>query len=156
MQTGIVTEGWQPVPAKKAKRGSKPPRGRTSKLARTPKEIKSLEVQPEQVSSLVSGAVGPSALLKPGEDLEAFRSNFEANLADDLGDPTAAIELLAKCSALPIQWPSTSFGPVEHEVLVRLQRARAILTSKGFFISEDPVNPRAMDGLRAPSPTWAM
>jgi hypothetical protein len=129
------------VPAKPAKSGTKPPRGRSSKLARTPNEAKSSEAQPEQVSSLVSGPVGPSALLKPGEDLEAFRSNFEANLADDLGDPTAASELLAKCSALPIQWPSTSFGPVEHEVLVRLLRARAILTSKGFFISEDPVNP---------------
>src|SRR5271170_3962109 len=93
---------------------------------------------PQQATPSLVSVVGPSALLKRGQGNEAFWSN----LSDDLGDPTPAIELLQKLGFGDTEeWPSSSFGPVFPEVLAQLKRAYQILTTRGFRIVDDPLNP---------------
>ncbi len=105
-------------------------------------ESESAPVRPEESRSLAQGrvsVVGPSALLKPGEG----KASFWSRLSEDLNNPAPAIRLLQTLgfSAEGREWPSSFFGPVLPDVLTDLKRAHQILTTMGFRIVDDPVNP---------------
>jgi hypothetical protein len=85
-------------------------------------------------------AITPSpAVVRPGEIVVEC-----GQLSSEDIDPTAAaVEMLQKLGfdAEKQGWPSPSFGPVLPSVLKELKQAHGILTTKGFLVVGDPLNP---------------
>jgi len=84
-------------------------------------------------------STSPVAVVRPGEIVVEG-----GPLSSEETDPTAAaVELLQKLDfgAEEQGWPSPPFGPVLPSVLKELKQAHRILTTKGFLVVGDPLNP---------------
>ena len=87
----------------------------------------------------VTSPADPVAIVRPGEIV----TEIGPLSSKDTDTTTAAVEMLQRLGfgAEKQDWPSPLFGPILPGVLEQLKRARRILTTKGFLVVGDPLNP---------------
>ena len=87
----------------------------------------------------VTSSADPVTIARPGEIV----TEIGPLSSKDTDTTTAAVEMLQRLGfgAEKQDWPSPLFGPVLPGVLEQLKRARRILTTKGFLVVGDPLNP---------------